>query len=267
MFDMTQHNTPNRSFSRQLLAPLVLLAVALTIVLAGCSANQSRWNWDNLSFEGDYPAYYEDGQIISAIGIDVSSNQGEIDWAAVSESPVEFAMIRCGRRGSTEGNLYADAYFYQNADGAQSAGIPFGVYFFSQAITADEAREEADYVLNLIKGMDVSYPVAFDHETVGSADSRAAGLTDDELAQIALAFCSRIQEAGYETWIYGNQHDLSWLDLSGLDSEVWYAEYGVTRPTAEYNALLWQYSNEGSVPGIDAPADLNILLDAAEVQN
>ena len=125
------------------------------------------------------------------LGIDVSFYQGDIDWQAVADSGVKFAMIRCGYRGSSEGELFVDEKFEQNMQGAIDAGLDVGVYFFSQSMGAIEAAEEALFVLDLIKDYDISMPVAFDWEPL--EDSRAEDINDEELTASALVFCEMIK--------------------------------------------------------------------------
>lgn len=256
---------PHRLRRLALVAGVVLVLAAVAAMAAGCGS-AARYDWANLSFQGGRPAYVQDGQAVSAIGIDVSDHQGSIDWQAVADDGVEFAFVRCGRRGYTEGGLFTDENYWTNVQGCMDVGIPYGVYFFSQAISEEEAVEEAEYALSLIEGQDVQLPVVFDHENIEGESARTDGLSSEELTRIADAFCERIQREGYTTLVYGNQHDLSRLDLSALDSDVWFAEYGVEQPTADFDDFaLWQYTNEGSVAGISKPVDMNILLDKPAV--
>lgn len=205
--------------------------------------------------------YSQAGQITSKTGIDVSSHQGTIDWNAVANDGIDFAMIRCGSRGYTEGNMFADETFYSNADGAQAAGVPFGVYFFSQAVTEDEAVEEAEYVLQLIEGMNVTCPIAYDLEDMPNHNARANDLSAEQCTKNAEAFCNRIKQAGYSTLVYGNQHDLARYDLDSLKEDIWYAEYNDAAPTTSTPIVMWQYTSTGSVSGIQTNVDVNVLFD------
>lgn len=226
----------------------------------------SPYGWEsNLSVEGDRYSYWEDGEKKSLLGIDVSDHQNSINWAAVKADSVDFAILRIGYRGSTEGELYEDSRFADNVLGAQAAGMPIGVYFFSQATTEDEAREEARFVLQKLSEQGLSpetlaYPVVFDQEPA-EGDGRANGLSSDQYTKNALAFCQVIEEAGYRPMVYGNQHDMASRSIDQLESyPVWYAEYGSAVPSADFDFVMWQYTNEGSVRGIDVPVDLNIYL-------
>lgn len=242
------------------LALLILLS-STTLLLNGCSEYVSPYNFDNLKNEQGRFSYYEDGNLVSQTAVDVSDLQGKIDWEHVSEDGIDFAMIRLGRRGYTEGNIYLDNYYYENVSGVQSEGMPFGVYFFSQAITEDEAIEEANFVIKHLSGSGISYPVVFDHEPVESADGRANNLSKNELTHITKAFCQKIEDAGYTPMIYGNAFDMERLNLNDLKGiDVWYAEYESSQPTGQFDFAMWQYSSTANVSGINTQADLSILF-------
>lgn len=195
-------------------------------------------------------------------GIDVSTYQKEIDWQAVADDGIEFAILRLGYRGYTEGGLFPDQTFQTNLQGALDAGLDVGVYFFSQAITPREAEEEADYILSTIEGYDIAYPIAFDWEPISPGNNaRTDGLDNETLTQCAVAFCEKIQEAGYRPAVYFNQ-SLGYLryDLRELtDYHLWLAEYD-TKPDFYYHFDLWQYTHTGRVAGIEGDVDLNLDL-------
>lgn len=242
------------------LALLILLS-STTLLLSGCSEYVSPYNFDNLKNEQGRFSYYEEGNLVSQTAVDVSDLQGKIDWERVSEDGIDFAMIRLGCRGYTEGNIYLDNYYYENASGVQSEGMPFGVYFFSQAITEDEAIEEANFVIKHLSGSGISYPVVFDHEPVESADGRANNLSKNELTRITKAFCQKIEDAGYTPMIYGNAFDIERLNLNDLKGiDIWYAEYESSQPTGQFDFVMWQYSSTANVSGINTQADLSILF-------
>lgn len=205
--------------------------------------------------------YERDGRRAKT-GIDVSVYQQEIDWQAVAADGVEFAILRLGYRGYTEGGLIMDGSFAANLQGAKDAGLEVGVYFFSQAVTPEEAEAEADFVIDALGGCELSYPVAFDWEPItGSQEARTNGLTGETLTQCAAAFCARIREAGYEPAVYFNQ-DLGYLryDLREVeDSVLWLAEYDAV-PDFYYYFDLWQYTHTGTVAGIEGNVDLNLDL-------
>lgn len=240
----------------------------------------SPYIWSHLSWSGDRLSYTEDGQTVSRLGVDVSDHQGFIDWEAVAADGIDFAMVRLGYRGYTEGALNRDAYAAYNLEGAEAAGLEVGAYFFSQATSVDEAREEAAFVLELLGGRALEMPVAFDHEPIVGVAGRANDVDSTTLAACAAAFCETLEDAGYATMVYGNDQDLARFIstdsavLSDASSsaqalvdalggrEVWFAAYGATIPQTSFIFRMWQYTNTGTVAGIDTSVDLNILLPA-----
>lgn len=194
-------------------------------------------------------------------GVDVSSYQSTIDWSAVKDAGVEFAMIRVGYRGWTTGVLDEDDRFKEHIEGALAAGLDVGVYFFSQALTVEEAVEEANFTVDLIKDYDITYPVIFDWEEVAAENARTNEMNMRLLTSCADAFCRTVEDAGYRGGIYFNQaYGYEQINLLSLkDYEFWLAEYA-EYPTFAYDFQMWQYTDKGSVPGIDGNVDLNILF-------
>lgn len=211
--------------------------------------------------ERDRVTYERDGKR-ARTGVDVSAYQMEIDWPAAAEDGIDFAILRLGYRGYTEGGLFLDKCFEQNLRGALDAGLEVGVYFFSQAITPEEAEAEAAYILNAIEGHEIAYPIAFDWEPISSGkDARTDGLDNETLTRCAAAFCEKIKAAGYTPAVYFNQ-SLGYLrydlrELTGYD--LWLAEYD-TKPDFYYHFDLWQYTYTGRVAGIEGNVDLNLDL-------
>ncbi|MBD5395406.1 MAG: hypothetical protein HDR71_14335 [Lachnospiraceae bacterium] len=206
--------------------------------------------------------YVDDTDVVlSKKGIDVSRYQGSIDWQKAASDGVEYAFIRAGIRGSTEGKLVEDERFKANVEEALENDIQAGVYFFTQAITEDEAVEEAEFVLDLIEPYDITYPVVLDFEEVTSSDARTADLTKEENTKIAIAFCETIKNAGYTPMIYGNLKSfLIMLDMEQLEEyEKWFAYYS-TPVYFPYEFSVWQYSSKGSVNGIKTDVDMNICM-------
>lgn len=202
--------------------------------------------------------FYEDEKYISLTGIDVSYYQQEIDWEKVKADGVDFAMIRVGYRGSTEGRISKDEWFRKNVRRARKAGIETGVYFFSQAVTVEEAVEEARYVVRHIKGKGITYPVVFDMEPIPGA-GRIDHLTKMEKTRITDAFCQVIERNGYVPMVYGNpQWMSSHIELGYLtDYPVWLAHY-TGKTDFPYNYSIWQYTDKGKVDGIKGKVDMNI---------
>ncbi len=209
---------------------------------------------------------YEDGK--SVLGVDVSEHQGTIDWQAVKNAGMEFVILRIGYRGMTEGLLNVDATFEQNYQSALDAGLKVGVYFFSQAVTDEEAQKEADFVLDTLNGRELSYPIVFDWETpipseeLPAEDLRAYDMSGEEVTGFAKAFCQRVEERGYTACVYTNKHmAYNSFNLEELkDYPLWYAEYQPA-PSLYYDFRIWQYSASGTVPGITGSVDLNICFE------
>ena len=209
--------------------------------------------------EGGFKRYKSEDTLAS-VGVDVSSHQQEIDWELVAANGVEFAMIRVGYRGYTEGEIQPDDYFVQNIEGARAAGLDVGVYFFSQALDEQEAIDEANYVLEQIKDYPLSYPVIFDWEDI-EADARTDGMDSVQLTKNAIAFCDTIKQAGYRAGVYFNQRfGYEEFDLESLQDYVfWLAEYNDT-PSFSFHFQIWQYCNDGRVDGIKTDVDLNLAF-------
>ena len=204
-------------------------------------------------------------------GIDVSEHQLDIDWQQVAGAGIDYAYIRVGRRGYTEGGLFEDPYFKANVQGAQAAGLKVGVYMFSQAITVQEAIEEARFVLERISDYNITLPVVFDWEKIESGDARTAGLTMEGRTDCAVAFCETVKNAGYVPCIYFNRNlGYYGYDLTRLTGyEFWFALPESGFPNFYYAADMWQYSFTESVPGIGVETDMNLWFipketDAAE---
>lgn len=193
------------------------------------------------------------------LGIDVSKWNQEIDWEAVKNAGIEFAIIRCGYRGASTGALVIDPRYKENIEGAIAAGIPVGVYFFTQARDEVEAVEEASMVIRLIEDYDVDYPVFLDSESAGGR-GRADGLDSDERTRAHRAFLQTIQAAGYETGIYASRNWLKdRIDMTRLsDYRIWLAEYADAPTYDEYYYHMWQYTSKGTVDGISTNVDLNL---------
>lgn len=192
-------------------------------------------------------------------GIDLSKYQGDVDFAKVKQENIEYAIIRCGYRSYGTGVLTQDSSFPTYITNALSNQIEAGVYFFSQAITVDEAVEEADFVLDQIRPYNVTYPVVIDVEEIFNDTFRQQDLSKDELTDVVIAFCERIKQAGYTPMIYGNlKYYIGKLDLTRLESyEKWFAYYDDT-PYFPYEFSMWQYTEKGSINGINEDVDLNI---------
>lgn len=224
------------------------------------------WDGDRVRYVGD--AYR------TQFGIDVSAYQNRasanttIDWDAVANDGVDFAMVRIGFRGTASGTLNTDAFYGQNIDGAMAAGIDTGVYFFSQAISVAEAVEEADYIINLLRNHEISGPVAYDWEMHDST-YRVYGTSKELATACALAFCKRIESAGYQPMVYVSKYvGYNKLNLPQLtDYPIWFPEYKTASseklvPAFYYQMDIWQFSSSCSIAGIGGRVDANIRFRA-----
>lgn len=200
----------------------------------------------------------QEGNVNARFGIDVSKWNKEIDWDKVRNAGVEYAVIRVGYRGATTGALIEDPYFEQNIKGAAAAGIPVGVYFFTQALNEVEAVEEASMVIQMCRDYDITYPVFIDSESTGG-NGRADALDADMRTRVCEAFCQTVEGAGYRAGVYASRNWFNeMLDMDRLeDYIVWLAEY---RDVPLYQGYyhMWQYTSGGSVDGIEGRVDFNL---------
>ena len=214
-------------------------------------------------------------------GVDVShhnndNGEGVLNWAEVANAGYKFAMVKvAGRSIGDDGSLYTDKYYEENIKGALSNGLQVGVYFFSQAMSVDEAIEEANYICDLIAGYNISYPVVFDWETTSGYRTQDLRSNSELRTAMSVAFCDTVKNRGYDPMIYINKFDyLNYVDTEKLSSsyDIWLAWYwndydetgkvwqeGDAVPDKEkYNYRMWQYSSTAGVPGIAGGCDVNI---------
>lgn len=210
--------------------------------------------------ENGFLAYYEDGVKKTLTGVDVSKWQNDIDWKKVKAAGVDYAIIRLGFRGTAQaGNCAMDTKFVENIEGALAAGLQVGVYYYTQAVTVEEAVEEANIVIDSLKGYNITFPVVYDTEYADNA--RANGISNSERTACAKAFCDTILAAGYTPVVYASTNwcvlDLDMEELQNYD--FWYAYYGDAKGFYfPYNFTMWQYTDSGRVDGISTEVDLNI---------
>ena len=207
---------------------------------------------------------YQSKTLTAALGVDISSHQGYIDWEQVAGSDVQFAIIRAGFRGYMDGSRNDDEALLYNLSAAAEQGLDVGLYYFSQAVTPEEAREEARDLLALLDGAPLQYPIYFDWEPVADETARTSSISSTELTDCALAFCQSVEQAGYKAGIYFNLSLAThYYQLYRLrDYSFWLAEYQDT-PSFPFQVDLWQYSSEGAVPGIDTQVDMNLSFTAS----
>ncbi len=202
---------------------------------------------------------YKDPSVETSWGVDVSKFNNVTNWNKVKEAGFEFAIVRMGYRGYGGGTLQDDNTFKKNIEGALNAGMQVGVYYFTQAISVEEAIEEADAIVDAIRKYNITYPVIFDTEFYSGVDARANYMPAQLRTDIIKAFCERVKNAGYTPMIYSSTNwSLLNYDRSQLDEyDFWYAYYGLN-VDYPYHYEILQYTSEGDVPGISGVVDLNI---------
>lgn len=224
----------------------------------------NNYREENLQIQenGEY-LYIENDEVVSHKGIDVSRFQGDIDWKAVAEDGVEFAFIRVGNRGYGTGKLVEDDKFEKNIEGALAAGIHTGVYIYSQAVSEDEIREEAQFVLDKLEGYQIDGPIVFDVEKTADASGRMNQISLEERTNLTLLFCQMIEQAGYKPMIYHNvEMGALMIDVETLEQyDKWLAYYNDDM-YYPYAYSIWQYTDKGKVNGIKGNVDLNISFGA-----
>lgn len=220
---------------------------------------KNEYDFTKLVCQSNLMKYYVNGKKVSYVGVDISSEQDYVDFAKVKKAGIDFVMLRVGARGYSTGDLILDEYFTDNIKRASNAGLDIGVYFFSQAITTEEAIEEAEMVLEYLEGYEVDYPIAFDMELIGNDSARTDALTKSEKTEIALAFLQKVENEGYKCILYGNkQWLLTEIDISKLTGyDIWLSQAGDI-PDYPYNFAMWQYDYEGTVSGIAGSVNMNI---------
>jgi GH25 family lysozyme M1 (1,4-beta-N-acetylmuramidase) len=227
------------------------------------SLRLNRFSEEDFSRESDGRVRYLPDQYRT--GVDVSLFQGKVDWAKVAADGIDFAIVRAGSRSFSDGSLRLDKQFKRNVTKAAENGLDVGVYFFSQAVNVEEAVEEADFLAEQMKGLNITLPVVFNWEevdaTVDEAGiSRTRNVDSETVNACALAFLQRIEAAGYRGMLYCNGDNGYFVFDMALfqDYPLWYASYATDWPDFYYGVDLWQYSDTGTVEGIRGAVDLSI---------
>ena len=231
---------------------IIILAVIISVIAVAAS-------------KGSRPdGLYQFNQSV-ANGIDVSEHNGEIDWEKVKETQ-DFAFIRVGYRGYGNGEIYEDKYAADNLKNANKAKIPVGVYFYTQAVTAEEAEDEADFVYDIIKKYNIDLPVMIDFEYPIDSDGNAVGRlveSDNDLnknAEIINSFVEKLEKKGYTAGVYASSsvlHNKISMKKLKKSAVAWVADYN-DKVTYDVDYTIWQYSETGSVDGVSSKyVDLN----------
>lgn len=236
--------------------------------------DKNEYDFNNLTYQKPFMKYYVNNHKESFVGVDISKTDEYVDFYKLKSAGVDYVMIRLGQRGYFSGELTLDDRFEDNFKRAYEAGMPVGIYFYSQAISIEEAQDEADFVLTTISLNSVSdngaydpdgaksnikYPIVFYMEDIKGDDARTDDLTQMARTNIAIAFMDYVKDAGYSPMLYGNKEWLikkySFATLDGYD--IWYDEE-VDTPTFPYRFHMWRYTNHGEVNGIIGDAKLSI---------
>lgn len=231
---------------------LFTLMLLISALLCGCGSSRTTKETDAMTF-----------------GIDVARYQGIIDWQQVAQSGIDFAMVRVGYRTKVDGEMKEDSCARYNLQEAAKAGVSLGAYYFSTAVTEEEAIEEAEWVVALIERYPITYPVVYDCEGYEEQDSRQYTLTKGERTDIALAFLKTIEKHGYEGMFYSSRNEMhneaKWeVSRIAEDYKIWVAQYPEQpyplTPESTYfdEHHMWQYSTAGEVPGISQNVDMNV---------
>ena len=239
---------------------LLLIIAILVIKVVSYVGGISRVMLSDEGFTHD--ARYEN--CLKIKGIDVSVYQREINWKKVKSSGADFVFIRATYRKAETGELMEDEMFKDNIAGANKSGIMVGAYIYSQAVNATEAEEEADFLVNLVKKYDIDMPLVIDYElypggrlvkAIENEELYAAG----QFNEIVTVFCRRVEEAGYESAIYGN-YDMfkNYMDATLIDDKytLWAAQYG-GECHVEADYMFWQASDQAACGGIEDAVDLD----------
>lgn len=188
-------------------------------------------------------------------GVDVSTHQKNINWSAMKAQGIDFAMIRTGY-GWENWETQKDAYFEANYAGALQNNIKVGAYHYSYATTADEAKKEAEFVLNILNGRALDFPVAFDIE-----DKCHSNLSPAQISEIVRAFCDTIEAAGYDSAVYSftNFYNAKLTDPMLNIYDKWVAQWSISNPTYTGSFTMWQYGKENmpSIVGGNSSVDVN----------
>ena len=195
-------------------------------------------------------------------GVDVSAFQGTIDWEQVAASGIKFAMIRLGYRGyGKAGRMVVDEYAQANLQGARDAGLQVGAYFFSQALSIEEADEEIEFMLNILGDFPLDMPIILDWEQITVEGSRTVNMDARTLTDIQLHFCKTMTEMGYQPMIYFNWYQSTRLMyLHELEEYPFWLALYQDRMTYPYRVEMWQYTDKGRVPGIQGDVDINVYI-------
>ena len=217
------------------------------------------------SIDGKLYYFNQYGVKAKSLGIDVSFYNEGINWSAVKAQGIDFAIVRVGGRGWETGLLYDDVCFQQNLNGARAAGLKVGVYFYSTAIDAVEAVQEASLVLERLNGTALDYPIFIDVEQSGDYPyGRSDQLSKTMRNEIVTAFCQTVINSGYRAGVYSGQNFFAnHIDHSALTQYyIWLASYTSNNRLPGFGGHydMWQFTDGGVVNGIKGKVDMNAVF-------
>ena len=232
-------------------------------VLISPYLTKNTFDFTKMEDKAGLKRYMENGRKTSYVGVDISKHTGKVYFPSLKAAGVDYVMIRLGSRGYTTGQITLDENFKENIEGAIEAQLDVGIYFYSQAVSQDEAVQEANFVVQNLEPYraHVKYPVAFNMGFVSNDKSRIEGLSREDKTTVTISFLDAVRASGYVPMIYG---DKEWLlkevDLTKLqDYDVWLSQEEEI-PDYPYRYAMWQYNTDGVLNGIDGGADLNICF-------
>ncbi len=232
-------------------------------VLISPYLTKNTFDFTKMEDKAGLKRYMENGRKTSYVGVDISKHTGKVYFPSLKATGVDYVMIRLGSRGYSTGQITLDENFKENIEGAIEAQLDVGVYFYSQAISQDEAVQEANFVVQNLEPYrgKVKYPIAFNMGFVSNDKSRIEGLSREDKTAVTVSFLDAVRAAGYVPMVYG---DKEWLikevDLTKLqDYDVWLSQEEEI-PDYPYRYAMWQYNTDGVLNGIDGGADLNICF-------
>ena len=248
------------------IAMILSVLMLVSFPITGLAATSTKSSFTGKTYT--HSTAFDDSTVLN--GIDVSSHNGTIDWQKVKKSGVDFAMIRVGFTGYTKSkhSINADTSFKTNIEGATAAGIPVGVYYYSQAINFQEALDEVSWFLSRIKDYKITLPVVCDYEFAGQPEDgrldtawSSGAIDEEDMTYIAKTFCQVIKNNGYDAAFYSNKSFLTHNvagDALGEEFKIWLAHY-TTKTDYKGNYTMWQYTESGTVDGINGIVDCNFL--------
>ncbi len=220
---------------------------------------KNDYDYTNLVSQSGRMAYYTDSRVTSYLGVTIDKYDDYVDFGLLRDDGIDYVMVRVGVRGYGTGTITLDDYYTDNISRANQAGLEVGIYFSSQAITPEEAMEEAVALIAVAQENKVTYPLAIDIGFILNDTSRIEELTKTEKTEIIRTFADAVKEAGFNCVIHADKEFLiKEIDLSKFsDVDIWLDNNG-DLPDYPYAFTMWEYASNGSVNGINGPADMSI---------